>query len=135
MREKIQRQHNGQDSGHASSNSHSPAHCAMEMSYTTVQPGSGPSLNGSVVINGTTYTQSSANGTPSLSNGYLNPDVIPTTSQLPESVESVQNRLNSSNATELLHNSDETEIVNSNSTASNQQLQKNRYKQKHENLI
>ena len=98
----------------------------MEMSYTTVQPGSGPSLNGSVVINGTTYTQSSANGTPSLSNGYLNPDVIPTTSQLPESVESVQNRLNSSNATELLHNSDETEIVNSNSNAPNQQLQKNR---------
>ena len=83
--------------------------------------------NGSVVINGTTYTQSSTvgggggsngngNGTTHLSNGYLNPDVIPTTSNQiskNESVESVQNRLNSTNASELLHHSDETEIITS----------------------
>lgn len=41
----------------------------MEMSYTTVQNGQ----NGSVVINGTTYSHT--NG---LANGYINPDVIPT---------------------------------------------------------
>ena len=68
-----------------------------------------------MVINGQTYTQSThGGGTTSsiLSNGFINPDVIPTSSiSANESVESVQNRLNNTNASELLHNSDETEII------------------------
>ena len=72
--------------------------------------------NGSVVINGTTYT---AAVTGVGSNGYVNPDVIPTTSammtgndvSLTETMESVQNRLNSNNASERLQNCSETEII------------------------
>ena len=82
--------------------------------------------NGSVVINGTTYTAAAGNGV-NPSNGYVNPDVIPTgsvmtgsdtsprmpgnESSLMETMESVQNRLNSNNASERLQNCSETEII------------------------
>ena len=82
--------------------------------------------NGSVVINGTTYTQSmvSRDG---LSNGYVNPDVIPTNPGSmtmsgvthDQSVESVQNRLNSSTASERLQQSSETEIISPNAQPKN----------------
>ena len=82
--------------------------------------------NGSVVINGTTYTQSmvSRDG---LSNGYVNPDVIPTNPATmsmsgvthDQSVESVQNRLNSSTASERLQQSSETEIISPNAQPKN----------------
>lgn len=58
--------------------------------------------NGSVVINGTTYTQTSA--TSGLANGYTNPDVIPNMSSpqgpadIDQALEEVQNRLNTSTA-------------------------------------
>ena len=74
-----------------------------EMSFTTVEA---TQTNGSVVINGTTYSASNSGsgggGGGGLTNGYINPDVIPAlhspqveTSQQP-SVEMVQNRLNTS---------------------------------------
>ena len=77
----------------------------LELSYS---PGPGhcqtalAGQNGSVVINGTTYTQTSA--TSGLANGYTNPDVIPNMSSpggpadTDQAVEEVQNRLNSSTA-------------------------------------
>lgn len=67
-----------------------------EMSFTTVEA----AHNGSVVINGTTYTASNSGSSSGLTNGYINPDVIPAqpSPQTEPSVEMVQNRLNSSTA-------------------------------------
>ena len=76
----------------------------MELSYSPAPHSSQTALqaqNGSVVINGTTYTQTSPS-TSGLANGYINPDVIPTMSSpqgSPDhSLEMAQNRLNSSTA-------------------------------------
>ena len=60
-----------------------------------------------------------------LSNGYVNPDVIPTNPATmsgvthDQSVESVQNRLNSSTASERLQQSSETEIISPNAQPKN----------------
>ena len=62
-----------------------------------------------------------------LSNGYVNPDVIPTNPGSmtmsgvthDQSVESVQNRLNSSTASERLQQSSETEIISPNAQPKN----------------
>ena len=79
---------------------------SQEMSFTTVEAAA--HSNGSVVINGTTYTASNSatggGGSLALTNGYVNPDVIPAlhSPQLEQSeagtVEMVQNRLNTNTA-------------------------------------
>ena len=74
-----------------------PGSSSHEMSFTTVEAAHN---NGSVVINGTTYSGSNPGSNSGLTNGYINPDVIPAlhSPQEQQSVEMVQNRLNTSTA-------------------------------------